>query len=625
MSKITLDRPLVDEQEYEEKQKNSFKKISLNRPKSPGFYDEEEEEKSQNTRNEILGIASDFAKKNIGYNETAMTVASGIPATIAGGLGALATEVFTDGDGAKAYENISNSLTYEPRTEAGQSSLNSVASFAEKIPDPVQAAGDAVYETTGSPLLATATQLGTTGLMEIVGLGALSRLRTGAKLLDNGQPTPVLRKLLDDEGLNYDTLSPEGKALIPAVADQSMLGGGSSNPFLKDTANKVLVEQLKDKNSTDGALAGLKLKGNKVVNDKAGLNAIKQGYANGFVQSVKNMNQSTKIASKMMLNKSRLGVNNLRKAIDNRPTSVIGDIIMDQYKDLYKIRRKDGKKLDDIVNNDLKGVNIDTADVANSFNNDLNDLEISYNYDGVNRPQIDFSNSIISKNKKARKAVTDVFDLLYDAQTNGSGAISARQAHKIKRQVDDIMDDKKQEGLSGKGQNFLGSVRKSVNDSIRAKSADDSNTNDRLSSAIESMKDFEKGVGKSIDLNDPRSFDAVGTKARSLLSNIQSRIKLESSIYNMTDTVRKLNPSKKYNEDIKGLVMFADALDARHGTVAKTGMSAQVEQAFNRVLNQGAAQEAINQSANVLTKGYRKVKKINDFYAYESLESILKQ
>ena len=69
--------------------------------------------------------------------------------------------------------------------------------------------------------------------------------------------------------------------------------------------------------------------------------------------------------------------------------------------------------------------------------------------------------------------------------------------------------------------------------------------------------------------------------------------------------------------------MFSDALDSRFGTVAKTSLAGQTEQAIRQAAEQGVTRTAFQKAAETLGKGAEKLRGVNEFNAFESMNSLL--
>jgi len=105
------------------------------------------------------------------------------------------------------------------------------------------------------------------------------------------------------------------------------------------------------------------------------------------------------------------------------------------------------------------------------------------------------------------------------------------------------------------------------------------------------------------------------------MSNQQGRIKIENAIETLDDISARLGG--KFDDSIKDLAMFSDALDSRFGAVAKTSLSGQVEQAGRRVASQGIQPAATEVIADAAVKGVKKMRGINEFNAFESMIDLL--
>lgn len=118
----------------------------------------------------------------VGGLETAATIASGALAEpIAGAAGiAQSLNPFADeGAGAEAVKATQEALTYKPRTEAGQESLQATGEALKPIGDFFQdiesGLGDYAYNLTGSPAFAAAATTAPTAFLELLGAGVGSR------------------------------------------------------------------------------------------------------------------------------------------------------------------------------------------------------------------------------------------------------------------------------------------------------------------------------------------------------------------------------------------------------------------------------------------------------------------
>lgn len=123
----------------------------------------------------------------VGGLETAATIASGAVAEPISGLAGIAQSLnpFADeGAGAEAVKATQEALTYQPRTESGQESLQATGEALKPVGDFFQdiesGLGDYAFEKTGSPTFAAAARTAPAAFLELLGAGLGSRATKGA-------------------------------------------------------------------------------------------------------------------------------------------------------------------------------------------------------------------------------------------------------------------------------------------------------------------------------------------------------------------------------------------------------------------------------------------------------------
>lgn len=122
---------------------------------------------------------------DMGAAEAALTVASSALAEPIAGLAGIAGAVLPgdEGQGARAVEATREALTYQPRTEEGQASLQklgeAVAPIGEAIAKVENALGTGALQATGSPEVATVAHLIPTIAAEILTLGLGGKVAKG--------------------------------------------------------------------------------------------------------------------------------------------------------------------------------------------------------------------------------------------------------------------------------------------------------------------------------------------------------------------------------------------------------------------------------------------------------------
>ena len=116
--------------------------------------------------------APPFANRLGGVAETGLSFATGVPATIAAGLGGLGTILSGGGRDAAAnrVSSIQDAMTYQPRTESGQQVMGAVSKPFEAYADFATERGNTALEGSGSPAYATAIKTGIEMLPAALGI-----------------------------------------------------------------------------------------------------------------------------------------------------------------------------------------------------------------------------------------------------------------------------------------------------------------------------------------------------------------------------------------------------------------------------------------------------------------------
>jgi len=170
-------------------------------------------------------------ESGVGALETGATIASGIVAEPVAGLAGLITAPIVGSERAsEIIDSTRQFFSFQPRTEAGKESLESVGQFlapvSEFISDAEQSFGDAVFEKTDSPFLASIATTVPTIAGELIGVGLFKGLaktgRGAAKIIKEREIKGTLKKaapepeqLFDVSRGIYDELNNLGVKIKP--------------------------------------------------------------------------------------------------------------------------------------------------------------------------------------------------------------------------------------------------------------------------------------------------------------------------------------------------------------------------------------------------------------------------
>ena len=545
-------------------------------------------------------VETSFGDDVIGAGETALSMATGATGGVfgqfVGTMKGIADEVMSGEFGtSEAADRIEKKamamgglLTFTPRTEAGRKQIEAIGDVL----------GQAV------PLA------GLTGEMTAIARMAKLPVRKGTRLIDKqGKPTLALEKALDKKGLVFDSLAPEAKAVIPEVAGRP----------LKGTAMDVVREQIKT-GATDDSLAVLRVVGDKVKADPLGIEAVRQGFEPGFVSAVKAANPETKAGMKNMLGIMRQIKTNRRRALDTRMTDVTGDAFTSRINFIRDKANEARIDLNKIARVELHGKDINTGPVVQRLTEALDDLDINLVDLSSGKPRPIFKGSMISKDRGSQRVITDLIDLMAEG-----GKPDALRFHKLKRQLDNMIDFKKKSagGLSDAGRNVLKNIRSALNESIREVSPRYAKVNDTLSSSLTALDDFQRVSGSLVDVFGPNANKAVGQELRGIMSNRKSRVKLENAVDQMNAVASDLGGV--FPDDIKSLAMFANMIEDRFGAVAQTSFKGEIESAIKATGQLGIKATAFQQGIGKVASGAEKLRGVNDFNAFKAMQDILNQ
>jgi hypothetical protein len=469
------------------------------------------------------------------------------------------------------------------------------------------------------------------------GKGAIDNFRRSVRsatpLIEpgTGAVKPGFQKALD----KYDI---DAGALIDDQANLPVIFSGDKP---EKVVENIIKKQIKT-NKPANYIGRLRLsdKG-KVITDDLGVTANKNGFDLGDIAAAKSANKLTRNEAQKMLRMQRAIMADKSNVDKFRPSDVVGNSVMERFRFVRNEANKFREQLDKMASKELtvkgrkligdggalKGLEIDPVKVERTVFNELDKLGVEGLENALTggKPIADavfdkafFEGSDIAVDKTSQRIIKDVFKLL---KHNPDGPIDALRAHKVKRQIDSLIDfnKKSSQGLTESGRRFAKAVRSSMNDSIREVSPAYAKVNDDLSLALKSMNAVEDSVGRRIDLFDTGAEQAMGTEMRKLLSNYGTRQTLNNSLNQIDDAAKSLGGV--FDTNFRELNRFSNVLDRRFGSVAENSFRGNIDAALdlNRLRNT-SIKEA------VLEKGLRKIADKfgpNDQKAFDVMQKIL--
>lgn len=619
-----------------------------------GFVLDDPQQSQQPQQPELTPMQQIF-ERGRGVIEPALTIGTAMTAEPIAGIAGLvqaANPLAAPGAGERAVASTREALTFQPRSKTGQEGLKILSDFidfettgfqenlgiltggvnilaggdkesATDVKEFVEqhglggSLGELVFEATGSEGLATVAKTSPDIILSALGLSSLRSLKSGTRLLDTaGNPTKQLEHALSKKGLVFENLTPEARAAIPEFSDPKLLPSPKKDAL--NQAEESLKKQITAGGRDDG-LAPFKVNAKgEVIGDKIGAEAIRQGFKPGFVQAVKTANHATKQAMKAMLDMTKRVKGNARLALDFRPTDVVGDVMVKRLTFIRDKANNARENLNIIAQTELKGKPMNTSKVLNQFEKSLGDLDIHLKEGRGGVPVPEYKGSMISKDRTSQRVINDLIDLMAEGVKP-----DALRFHKLKRQLDTMIDFRKKSatGLTDAGRKVLIDIRKSLNESLRDVNQRYATVNDTMSQSLGAFEDFQKAVGPSIDIFGGRSNASIGQDLRSLMSNNKTRVRLTNAVNQLDDVAANLGG--KFSEDVKDLSLFAINLENKFGAIAESGLKAEVGAAVESAVSQGPTRAAANVAAGKLASGAEKLRGINDFNAFKSMEALL--
>jgi len=575
----------------------------------------------------------------VGGLEAMGSVASGMVAEPIAGLTGLAQMGFGGGGpeaGAEAIQRTREALTYQPRTPAGRTGLRNIGEAVAPIIDPwvqfAEGLGEKTLEATGSPGLATAARTAPDALLALTGLKGLQAGRGSIRLLDEaGNPTIDLRRLLEQQGLTYEALTPEARAAIPETLPANVVPGGERSRLGSEITKEELTAGGKQAGLAPLTLQERTFGGEKVVKDPYAQEVIKQGMDPGYVQAIKMANPETKSKMSQMLGIMRSVKANRAQAM--RPSDVSGSVVVDRLRTLEGSVSDATKQLNQIAERSFKGQRIDITPVNNKLSEIFDNYGIRPTYEpGSSKPILDkaaFRDSDLRMDPSAQRNLKQVIEVMSEG-----GVPDAYRLHQLKRMIDGQINWGRtpRGSISDATQTILRDIRGSLNSTLREANPRYAEVNDRISQSLNLFDDFQSAIGQKIDIfgrTTQTEGAGVGQNLRRLFGNTVGRAGLEDSL-NRLDTLYK-QAGGTGKESVYELAMFANALDDQFGAVAKTSFRGDIEAAqrqgrmAQRAVQQGPAVTAWQAGSEKVGEAVQKMRGINEENAFNAIEELLRR
>jgi len=391
------------------------------------------------------------------------------------------------------------------------------------------------------------------------------------------------------------------------------VGGGIIKGIDSFRTNSAALKKVLE-TDPDSTVAKYTLNGaGKVVKDKKAVEAIKQGFDEGVVSTIKGASKADKSQMLKMVNIQEKGLKNPKYAAINRPSDIVGESLMKRFNTVLKSNRQAGKKLDGVAKG-LRGQKVDVAAPVDEFIADLEGMGVGFedlkpiyqnsDIEGLAGPQAIF-NRVIGRMKNTRNP--DAFDV-----------------HRMKRYLDQqVSYGKTAEGLTGRAETVLKNLRRNLDSVLDSNFDEYDKVNTVYSNTRGALDDFQSAAGSKVDLTSANASKQIGTLSRRVLSNAQSRVQVLDAMKQIQDVA--VNQGGKFDDDLLSQVVFVDDLQKSFGASARTSLAGEVEkgvkQAGQMRNSQGATEAVISLAGSVLEK----MRGINQDGAFKAIRELLAQ
>ncbi len=505
-----------------------------------------------------------------GIPETALSLASSVVAEPIAGLAGIAGSILPGepGQGAEFVEKTRDALTFEPRSEAGQRTLaatgEALAPIGELFQKGVQASGDAAFEAAGgdSEAAAVAGAAGQAGFEAAIGA-------------------------------------------IPIIG-----------PAIKRSANKMvqasradIAEAIQAK-SSDKQLAGFDLdEAGNVVRSKEADAALSHDFDEGVIGSLHAANDADIKSLMKMVDITEKSKGDALFGATNRPSDVVGDTIAKRIRHIKRVNQQGGKEVNAVVRR-LKGP-VDTDSAVDGLIENLRDKGIRVDAEG----KLDFEGSDLEGLDGPQQSVIRLVERMQSATST-----DARTVHRLKKFIDEnVTFGKSQEGLGGETERIIKQFRFDLNKALGDQFPEYAAANKKYSDTLQALEDFQQSAGKRIDLFGEGADKAIGTRARSLLSNQQNRVNLLNSIKEIEDLANQYGGT--FNDNVILQAVFVDELGRRFGAAAKTSLQGDTEKAAARAVRGGVREAVVDAAAERVGKVFGKT----DEAAIKAMRALLRR
>jgi len=391
--------------------------------------------------------------------------------------------------------------------------------------------------------------------------------------------------------------------------------GEKISPQEAETIKKVITQS---PDSID--VVNFRVAGTQVVPDNQAVSAIKQGWKDGTIASIKAASDADRQAMTKMLNIFKMGEKREAFRALNRPADILGDTVQSRVDFLANSNQQAGKAIDRIAQTRLRGQPVDYDPAVNTFLDDLGSIGVKVEMDQNGLAKVNLQGSRIEGDTGAERLLNIVLKRL--SKTDAPDALGV---HDAKRFIDTQVNYGKKNlanPLTAEAEKVVKNLRRNLNESLGEKFPVYKAANEKYSDTITALDDLQKAAGTQIDFDSPNANKALGTAMRKLTSNYGTRANLIDSLDQANKVAGKYG--MKLNDDIMNQLIFVNELDRMFGAAAQTSLKGQVAEAMQTGVDIARGNVA-SRAFDLLAQKAENLRGVNKENAVKAMEELLKR
>lgn len=384
--------------------------------------------------------------------------------------------------------------------------------------------------------------------------------------------------------------------------------------------NQQIIKKQIEQSPDSTEIVNFRLSGSQAVPDNQAIDAIKQGWKDGTIASIKAASDKDRQAMTKMLNIFKMGEKSEKFRATNRAADILGDTVESRINYITNANKEAGTAINQVANSQLRGQKVDFDPAINSFIDDLGVLGVKVELDANGVAKANLQGSDIQGDRQAQRVLNSVLERL--SATNIPDAFGL---HTAKRFIDTQVDYGKRSlanPLTAQAERTLKTLRRNLNETLGESFPDYKAANTKYSETISTLDDLQKSAGTQINFESPNAEKALGTAMRKLTSNYGTRANLIDALDKANQTATKYG--MKIDDDVLNQLIFVNELDRMFGAAAQTSLKGQVAEAMQTGVDVARGNIA-SRAFDLLAQKAENLRGISKENAVKSMEELLKR